>query len=366
MAQDGVIFEVRGNSVDAYRSFGGKTSIYGGSLPITCVADAAAIGGTAIDMTGPTTRSLSFPGLNNIPETAQFSANMCVSFGYTGAPAATRGLWQMSSGQGTGFAYMLGIWHDTSARIRAFLRNNNGQVIASVNFATLLPTFGQYYDVTVTMGGSTAANSFKLYIDTVVGQATPGTSSPINMTQAYREVSLGGGPLATATDIKVSEFSVWGNTIILPASVMLESGMGALNGMSRTSFVAASLLDGSIYTNLGISLALNTGSWTFAGVGYTGTYVAPGASSVLNTVSYGIGTTGTYAPVAATAVINTVSFGLGTTGTIVLPAAGDVRDQTTYGPSATITGTLQAGGGTTTVIGTNLSFLGFGNTKLGG
>lgn len=343
MAQDGVIFALQGNSVDAVYSNGGKTSSYGGSLVVTCVADGNAIGGTAIDMTGRTTRSISFPGLRNIPETGMWSANMRVTFGYTGAPAGTRGLWQMSGGQGTGFGYMFGLWHDTSARLRAFLRNNNGQVIASVNFATLLPVFGTYYDILTTMGGSTAANSFRVYIDMVAGMATPGTSGPIDMTQAYREISLGGGPLAANTDIKVNEFTLWGGTLINPSLVTLQGGQGQLSGSARTSLVAVTPFDGSVYTNPGATAVINTVSFFFAGNGITGAIVLPGASSVINTVSYGVSA--------------------GTTGTIVLPAENQVQTGVTFGPSCVLTGSFSgSGGGTQTAA----SFIGFGNIKIGG
>jgi hypothetical protein len=345
MAQNGVIFALKGNSVDAVVSSGGKTSTYGGTLPVACVADGNAIGGTAISLLGPATRSLSFPGLLNTPENSQWSTNIRVTFGYTGAPAATRGLWQMSGGQGTGFGYMVGLWHDTSARLRAFMRNNNGQVIASVNFATLIPTFGTYYDILTTMGGTTAANSFKVYVDTVASQATPGTSSPIDMIQNYREISIGGGPLAPNTDIKVNEFTLWGGTLINPSLVSLEGGVGALNGAARTSLVAVTPFDGSIYTNLNPTLALTTGSWVYAGVTFSGQYLSPGASSVINTVSFGASA--------------------GTTGTIVLPTTAQVENNVTFGPSGTLTGTLQAGGGSTTVA-SSVAFLGFGNIKLGG
>jgi hypothetical protein len=93
----------------------------------------------------------------------------------------------------------------------------------------------------------------------------------------------------------IEEFVVW-DGVIDPSAVQLESGIGALNGPLRTSFVDVPIFNGSLSTDPGVANVITGTSYVINGVDKTGTYLVLAPSNVKVGVDYGpgMGLTGTY------------------------------------------------------------------------
>ena len=298
-----IVFAVRGTSLDARYSSGGKTGIAAaGGWTVT--VDAGAINGSSlVASSNNSVKPLSWIGRHNTPNGRAFSILTRFKTGYTGTPSATRPLLPMlgvAGGRGPRFEINHAI---TTGNIGIVILNELGSVCLNTNYGNWSPTNGTWYDMVFTWDGTTNANSAKLYIDaSLTGQLTPSAALSASWANTWwNEIHFGGGVNAIWPNAQsLDEVIIW-DSVIDPTSVTLDSGSGSLNGASRTSPVTVSSFDGNSYSDPGAANVLTGTSYIFAGVTQTGsysvaTYTDPGAGNVRSGTSYiynNITTTGT-------------------------------------------------------------------------
>jgi hypothetical protein len=199
---------------------------------------------------------------------------------YSGSPAATRQIFALGGGGGI-IRYELG--HNTSGNLIVNVRNEtSGTSMNSVSAGAWSPTSGTWYDVVMTWDGTTTASSCTVYVDAVsIGSITPAAAISSSWTNRYFnfiQVGWGVGINGISNGERVDELCIW-DWVIDPTSIALESGTGSLNGAARSSLVASTAFDGSLYTDPGIANVKSGESYTFAGVNQTGTEPSTSAST---------------------------------------------------------------------------------------
>ncbi|HLB42004.1 MAG TPA: LamG-like jellyroll fold domain-containing protein, partial [Gammaproteobacteria bacterium] len=273
---------------------GNKFLSIGTTIDVT--VDAGALSGSSYvySDTNNSIKFVSWPGRNNTPNGRAISILYRHKAGYSGSPTSRRSLLPSVCVNGRGPAIELS--HETNGNVAVTLRN---EAIALINNITTIaawsPTSGTWYDIVLTWDGTNDANALKVYVDgTLLGQITPGGSFSAAWTNQYfTDIILGAAPInSSIIRGSTDEVIIW-DSVIDPTSVTLNSGTGSLNGAARTSLVSVSSLDGSIYSNPGLTNVRNATGYTYAGVSITGTYLNtnPGASNVLNGIGYTLDST---------------------------------------------------------------------------
>jgi hypothetical protein len=298
-----LVFAWRADDADikAKFSYGGPQGLLLPSGSLSRVVDAGAIGGYSIDASSGGAQSIVFNGGNH-PNGRVFSYLMRRKADYTGSPSIVRGLFANSSGYGTlSMSVLLNIVHHTSGNIRAQIRNEGGSLIVnSADFGTFSSTAGDWEDHLLTWDGTSSADSLKYYINAVlIGSITPTGAMSAALTSHYwKALQIGGTLSNTSADASFEEFASWDEVIDGTANVALESGMGLLNGPSRTSFVSnvsgqvLTAFDGTLWTALAADKIKTGESQTQAGVTVNGTYdgsdrhTDPGEGNVRDGIEY--------------------------------------------------------------------------------
>jgi hypothetical protein len=242
------MFAVRASSKDAYYSRGFKNGTTFGTVNIT--ADAGFLSGNYFDMTNAASnKGICWSGVNNVSTTRSFSILLRFAPNYTGAPSATRVLFNLTGGAGNQGIF-LELRHNVTTGALIFTLKNeaNQNCFNAVSFGNWTAnTAGTLYDFLLKWDGTTTANAGKLYIDnSLQGQLTAGFAlSASTGIYTWNSISLGLGSnsVVAACDMKPDEFVLFDGDQD-PANTALVSGNGALNGASRTSLVAASVYNG--------------------------------------------------------------------------------------------------------------------------
>lgn len=347
-----VRFAVRGSAYDARYSTGypqgtaynsGQISIAAGD--ITSVID---LSNTAV------VKYLGYSMVKNSSTTRTFSLLLRFAPTYTGAPAATRALFEMNTGASASGAFIVVAHAVTTGNLIITARNQAGaSVFSSANFGAWSPTANQYYDLVIQGDGTTGANAYKAYFDnTLLGQLTASAAYDTNWNEDWwKTLAIGAATSITTSAMKVSEIVLF-DSLVGGTSVTLTSGSGTLNGSSRTAFVDAAAFDGSSSTDPGVANVLSTASYTIRGNALTGTYVAAATGNVKTGVTYGAASalTGTYdgsdrwtdpgdSNVRLATAYKANSTSNNKTGRVTVPTAGNVKTGVTFETDAGTTGT---------------------------
>ncbi len=316
-----LLFSLRGNSLDA--RYATRDATHGSiatppSLETT--GWSGEIGASSIKMRSGSSSlqsSLSFAGRENTPACG-FSILARVAFA---ANTGLYGLYCIAGGPHNGWnsiylyynaGTLIARWHDSTGTARI-----------NVNYVWT-PTLNTFYDIFYKFDGTTAANAAKLYVDNVLGgQGTSAVIRPADDRKQTAFIDVGMAAFdVTASAMNVNEFSIW-NTQENPSSILLTSGLAALNGVSRTAFVDAAAFDGA--TNVGAGAAnIRSGSTeTIAGVLVTGTAAIPTAANVRSGTATDA-TTGSLAVPSAANVRSGTAVDA-TTGTLVAPSLANTK-----------------------------------------
>lgn len=247
----GIVFALRGTAISS-GSYPARFAP-GGHLgtPINAAAittSSAGLSGTIIDMTniGGALKYLSYPGAYNVPNGRVFSILIRLAPSYTGTPAGSRAIWNVSTGAGPNALYME-LRHDiTTGNLTLAGRNETNNAILGVSPGVYVPVSGTYNDVLFTWDGTSTAGQVNLYVDNVKLGAGSTSAAAISssMTNTWlKSILIGFNVNVAACAFKLDEFVIW-DSIINPASVGLVSGSGALNGASRTSLVDVPIFGG--------------------------------------------------------------------------------------------------------------------------
>jgi hypothetical protein len=343
-----IVFGVRGNSVDARYSSGGKNGIkVGDTANIVINTDASYLSGSNIGFSGATAKALIWQGRRNTPNGRNISCLIRMSPTYTGSPASARALFP-GFYIGPDRLGRIEITHTAAGNISVSVVNEAGTVIINaVTAAAWSPTSGTIYDLVFTWDGTTTANSFKVYVDAVLQGSgiTPTAAFTSSWSNEYfNAITFGQTATSVLPVCKVDEIVVW-DTVITPSSVALVSGTASLNGASRTSLVDVTSFDGLSYTDPGIANVKTGTGYTQAGVSLTGTYdgsdrwTDPGIANVRSGTAYKANSTsnnrtGTAAiPTAANVRSGTSTDA--TTGTLVVPSAANVKTGVSFDTAST-------------------------------
>jgi hypothetical protein len=338
----GIVFAVRGDSLDARYSGGGKTpvSFLGTSTTIAVAADGGAIGGSLIQFsdTNNNQKFLVWPGRYNTPNGVNLSCLMRVKASHTGAPSARRSVMPTFS---TGRSASIEVTQAITTGNIEFSAVTAAGATANTNtsFGAWSPTSGTYYDLGFSVDISGTTNAAKFYIDGVLlGTISLGAAVAASWDNTrFFEIMLGGGRLSNGIFRgDFNELVIWDSIIDFTANQTLTSGSGALNGASRTAFVDVAAFDGALYSNPGIANVRSGTSYSYAGASLTGTAAIPGASDVKTGVATDA-TTGTYdgsdrhtdpgeSNVRSGTAYKSNSTTNNKTGTLAVPSAANVLD----------------------------------------
>ncbi len=275
-------FAVRGNSMDARYSSSGKTpgqlrgtgSGAGSGTTVVNSAAAGMIGSSYIDQYQATNdrHGLIYPGGNSLWTGQPFSilircakkvnaVDMCL-FSIAGVSGETHGVIKCFLG-------------NASKNVMLAINNDYNQtVLAQTDTGTGL-TLNTFHDVVLTWTGTTAANGIKLYIDGVlINQYTATTAALATHEIWLCTINVGYVQGINTTRIFTEEFVIW-DSVIDPTSVLLTSGLGSLNGASRTAFVDVAAFDGTYDLDPGAANVTSGTSYVIDGVTMTGSYAVP-------------------------------------------------------------------------------------------
>lgn len=246
----GIVFALRGTASARYSAGGPSGMGFGNTAPVVA-ADVGALSGSSIQWAASNNaKGMLFAGRANSPNGRAISVLFRFRPGYTTAPAAFQSFWSYVGGSGKWINLEIG--HRTTALGGDIISQAKNElattVLNSPSYGAWAPTAGTWYDVVFTWDGTAAANASSVYIDAVLlGQATPSAALTASWTNLfYTEFNLGTGNLGGVINAgRVDEVVVW-DSVIDPASVMLDTGLGSLNGALRTSLVTAAAYDGSL------------------------------------------------------------------------------------------------------------------------
>lgn len=283
-----VKFCLRGDSLNARYAPGGATP--GNIAGVTQVnaSGIGIIGAGYLDLSASlAARGLVFPGPGNFPTSNKFSVLIRCCFINSFSP--DMGLWAL------GFPQQLGTAGIVQQAGTVFQDVESLTAVSDIgaNQGNIATTLGQYFDIVALYDMTTTADgSLQLFVDGVQIGSNNNTST-WGSSRALVGYVLGIGaasPYIGQTRIRVNEFVVW-DGVIDPTNIQLDSGIGSLNGQTRTSFVTAAALDGSIFTDPGVANVLAPVAYEFAGVPLTGTAsssVDPGIANVKKGIQYDI------------------------------------------------------------------------------
>lgn len=353
-ADAAIVFNVRGDSLNARYSNGGATGVRTSTTLVAITSDTVGISSTAIDLnTVASAKSLSWAGRGNVPNGRSLSFNVGYIPQYTGSPSSRRSIFYI--GGSGGRLGMIEIDHETSGLLTALVKNEAGTAV--LNVATIVafaPMSGRRYDLSLQYDMSGTTNAFKFYIDAVlVATLSPSAAFTANWNNQYfNEISIGSGDSSAAALARYDEITIWDTLEDFTANFTLNSGSALLNGSARSSYITTTAFDGSTYTDPGVANVLSTASYTFAGVAKTPTYVVASTSNVKTGVTFGAGSsqTGTYtgsdrwSDPGQDNVLNGVNYKADSTsnnraGTVIVPLASNVKTGITFGSSSAQTGT---------------------------
>lgn len=321
-----------------------------GTAPPLYEADAAAIGGNRFNLgnSSAQVRSLNYAcgGVFNTKTISILIRAQVLS-------SALLGMYDINSEPNVApnrFAF-----YQNASVWKCVINDKNGvSVSSSPSLATQAPDTTHYADFVLTWDGTTTANAIKFWYNASnLGNATGSVAwaNPQDPTLSkYINIgSVNGG--VTSAFMYVNEMVIW-NYVINPTSVALVSGIGSLNGSSRTSFVDVTSFSGTTSTDPGIANVRNATAYTINGVALTGNVVVPTVSQVKTGVTYDTlsSLTGTYdgsdrwsdpgvSNVRLSTAYQANSLTNNRTGTITIPTAGQVQTGVTFGASLGLTGT---------------------------
>ena len=259
-----IVFAVRGDSLNArYSSSGKEPHLFRSSSNSDpgVTANAAAIGGQAIDISGSGYRGLIYPGLNNWSGNAGVSVLCRFIPNFSGDPAGSQAFLQLAPALR---AWMGGFtsYIDTTGRVRMSIFNEHGDtVVGDGNFSDLTSvlTTGAAIDFLWTWTGGTGSGVIIGHANNVTGPAQT-AANPISKNTsggAYvrdnklvTSLVIGGRTEANNnSDWLLDEFVIW-DEVIDPNSIGLvnfstgSTYTGALNGSARVGYVDVSSFDG--------------------------------------------------------------------------------------------------------------------------
>jgi hypothetical protein len=349
----GIVFGVRGDSIDARYSSGGKTGTkIGNTGNITINSDAGYLSGSNIQFAGATVAALHWSGRFNTPNGREISVLHRYSPTYTGSPAAARQVMPYIAACPERLG-RIEITHSAAGNLVVTATNEVGTtIINAVTAAAWSPVSGTIYDIVYTWDGTTGANSFKVYVDAVLQGAgiTPTAAFSASWTNEYfNGICYGNGLTSSLAVSKTDEIIIW-DSVINVSSVVLVSGSAALNGASRTSLVDVAAFDGLLQSSPGTANTRLSTTWYYNGVLQTGTAAIPTAANTKTGVATDA-TTGTYDGSDRWSVISEDDVTLGLdyksnsltnnkTGNVRLPGIGQVAIGVDFGSSDSLTGTL--------------------------
>jgi hypothetical protein len=229
-------FAVRGTSLSAlYSTFGQPAPLlFGTNVAVVSAAETGLIGSSYIDLQNSTNaaHAVFYPGFSN------FSTNQAFSILLRLKVVATTGTVSLFSASAGSFIGSVEMWL-ASGNLSGEWDTEAGNASWTASGAWA-PSSSVYYDLVLTSTGDTTTNGTKVYIDnSLLFQATPTTPYPNPRIVLPTQIALGyAGNGLTTSRIKVNEFVIW-DSVINPGSVTLTTGSGALNGASRSAFVAA-------------------------------------------------------------------------------------------------------------------------------
>jgi len=293
----GIVFAVRGDSLDARYSSNGKTPAKLGDAAITVFSEvnstvAGINGSTTIDMAGSTAnlRGLVWPGYTNTPNTRARSVLLRARF-----PSLATNYPLFSIG--SNFDLPINTYEGvllSNGEIYAQVANEFGQQSNQTTTGAGITT-DTFYDLGFSWDGTTGAGKFNIYVDGVnrfsgaVSRDLPTWDD--NTRRAVNAIRLGNMDFARFCEMYVDEFVIWDEEIdFTSSSFVLESGAGSLNGASRASYLAVDAFDGANNTFPTEAQVENGVTWVQAGVNKTGTLATatlPAENDVRLGVQYG-------------------------------------------------------------------------------
>jgi hypothetical protein len=273
-----LMFSLRGDSVNARYAPGGATAQNQGGVVVQVPATGTGIIGTGyLDFFQGAAGyfGLGFPALGNIGTSNKVSILIRVAF--KGSVAGYQPLVSIGDQSQLGNAQ----FQYTAGALQVYMSSYTNTTYANNNEA-FTPVIGQFYDVFYSCDMSSTTGIISVFVDGVLlgsslcGAAPRPWPNPRSLNSFSILVGMSG---AYTQAMYINEVVIW-DGIQDPTSVQLNSGIGPLNGQSRTSYVQAAAFDGSIYTDPNFINVANGVNYTFAGVPKTGTL-----NSVTNVLS---------------------------------------------------------------------------------
>lgn len=266
-----VVFQLRGTSLTAHRSFSGPTPglFTNDANGVAAVAvDAGAFGGSSINMklaSGTAQRGLIYPGLSNLSANAAITILIRFTPNWTGNPAQSRSLFQITSGlTSVGFGTCRG-YITTGGKIHLwFSRTSDGldcfDVATTASFA---PTSGTPTEIMFSWDGTTTANAMKYSIDGVELETKTATRARTVDVKFTPGLIIGGNYNQTGLNGDLQEFTIWDTA---------ENHVYA----TRSDFTTATAFDGTNNTSPGAGNVKSGTTWVLNGVTQTGTLALGG------------------------------------------------------------------------------------------
>lgn len=294
MAVGDVTFAVRGNSLDAYRSFSGKTpGLVTGREAV--VADANAIGGNTIDLdiTGSPNAAkqyLLYNGRNSVPTSQGISVAIRVKIGTS---ATLCSLWCVSVPFNNLMA-QIGMYfrRDTHLTLVSVMNESSQARLSNTQVHDVDLEDGAYHDIVFVDAGDDSAGALKVYLDGVVVYTSGTLANQMDNPKPvdrYGLIALGFLHGVNSSAIIVNEFAIF-EGVIDPTNILLEdpdtqaTELGSLNGAARTKWIACDPYDGVVpaanYTDPGEENVLKDLQYQYEGETKTGTLETTKTSKV--------------------------------------------------------------------------------------
>lgn len=244
-----ITFCVRGNSPLARYSTSGKTpyrytpsGVYGNSGTSSYTGE---IGGSSLNFNSGQNKYVYYPGYRNLPQTRGISVLIRCSLENL---SSYMGLWAIGVQNAVSAGTFYLTQNNTNGNnIVLYDFNNPGANVGVNNTATAWTvSTGTLYDFLVTWDGLTTTNGVKLYQDgSLIRQDTSARAWPATIDPTQQpSIQLGGIPTVPFINGWINEFVIWSG-VVDPTNVLLTSGVGSLNGNSRTAFVDCIEYDGT-------------------------------------------------------------------------------------------------------------------------
>ena len=266
-----ITFALRGNSVNARFSTGGKTPGFftqpdGFKVASVNSAQSGMIGSSYLDHFSPSVgrHGLLYSGQNLwsgqpfsiLWRGARKTGGDLGMFSIRGASSEAQGSVQM--------------FRNSGAQIYFSLSNDNGVEMLGQDTVVTDLALNTFHDIVMTCTGTTAANGLKIYKDgALVGSFTLTAAATATKDKGLSTINLCMVPNLLPTGNFVEEFVIW-DSVIDPTSVALTSGTGSLNGAARTAFVDVASFDGQLNIDPGVGNVVAGTSYTIAGNALTG------------------------------------------------------------------------------------------------